>query len=54
MPDRSPSPLNKMIPLAVVLRGGGGGAWGAIGDRGLLYSHANCTYNNHNYKLYYK
>ena len=36
------SPLNKMIPLAEVL--GGGGAWGAIGARGLLYSHANCTY----------
>ena len=35
------SPMNKMIPLAVVL--GGGGAWGAIGARGLLYSHANCN-----------
>ena len=46
------SHLNKLIPLAEVLGGGGawgGGAWEDIGARGLLYSHANCTYNNHNY-----
>ena len=29
------SPLNKMIPLAEVLGGGGGGAWGVIVARGL-------------------
>ena len=30
------SPLNNMIPLAEVLGGGGGGAWGVIVARGLL------------------